>query len=448
MRTILPRPLSGSHRVMPSKSASHRALICAALAEGESLVAPLQRSLDVEATLACLEGLGLARISGMEPLPDAPGWVRCRLTGSGEQPKASEIPSRRAPCGESGSTLRFLMPLALDGGTPVRFEGEGLLLRRPLEAYRGLFAQHCDGHFWKDEPGAITIGGRLRNGDFSLPGDVSSQFVSGLLFALPRLDGSSTIRLTGEVESRAYIDLTLAALARSSIKACWLDERTLRIAGGQRAQSGAFAVEGDWSHAGFYLVSGLIGGPVRLTGLDAGSLQGDRAVIDVLRGMGGDIRLESNSKSNSESNVEGGAWIARSSTLRGAHIDASQIPDLIPPLAVAACAAQGRTVIHNAARLRLKECDRLAALRDELGALGAAIQDSPDGLVIDGVGGLRGGAADSHNDHRIAMAVAVAAALCDSPVELAGDEAVRKSAPAFWEEYESLGGKSHARSMG
>ena len=442
MRTILPRPLRGSLRVMPSKSASHRALICAALAKGESAVSPLQRSQDVEATLACLEGIGLARISGMEPLPDAPGSVRCRLTGLRRRPKPLEgAPRPRlAPCGESGSTLRFLMPLALDGGAVVRFEGTERLLNRPLDAYRALFAAHCEGHRWVDEPGAITLGGRLRSGDFALPGDVSSQFASGLLFALPRLDGDSSIRLTGAVESRGYIDLTLAALARCGIEARWQDERTLCVLGGQRAQPGNSAVEGDWSHAAFYLVAGLIGGPsggpVRLTGLDAGSLQGDRAVVEVLRGMGGDIRLEND------------AWVARPSALHGTRIDASQIPDLVPALAVAACAARGRTVIHNAARLRIKESDRLASLRAELGALGAAIEEQPDGLVIDGNGTLRGGAVSSHNDHRIAMALAVAAALCDAPVELAGSEAVRKSAPAFWEEYESLGGMSDARSMG
>ena len=438
----MPRLLSGSLRAMPSKSASHRALVCAALARGESAVAPLQRSQDVEATLACLEGIGLARVSGTEPLSDGSGLVRCRLVGLGEQPTSMEgaLRPRLAPCGESGSTLRFLMPLALDGGDPVRFEGAGRLLQRPLDAYRALFAEHCDGHRWADEPDAITICGRLRSGDFSLPGDVSSQFVSGLLFALPRLNGDSTIRLTGAVESRAYIDLTLAALARCGVEARWMDGRTLAVRGGQRARPGDFAVEGDWSHAAFYLVAGLIGGPVRLTGLDPNSVQGDRAVIDVLRGMGGDIRRESHS--------EGDAWVARPSALHGARIDASQIPDLIPALAVAACAARGRTVIHNAARLRIKESDRLAALRNELGALGAAIGERPDGLVIEGSGELRGGAARSHNDHRIAMALAVAAALCEGPLELAGDEAVRKSAPAFWDEYASLGGNSDARTVG
>ena len=440
MRTILPKPLHGELRAMPSKSVSHRALICAALAEGESTVAPIQLSRDTEATLACLEGIGLARISGKAPMSDVPGSMRCRIAGSGIRsaafPESAEDAARRAPCGESGSTLRFLMPLALDGGRPVRFEGEGRLLQRPLAAYRKLFKTHCDDHAWTEEPGAITVSGRLRGGEFILPGDVSSQFISGLLFALPRLREDSIIRMLGDLESRAYIDLTVSALARTGVMISRPDDRTLGVRGGQRARAGFFAVEGDWSHAAFYLVAGLIGGTVKLFGLDADSLQGDRAIVEILRGMGGEVSRE------------GSMWIAKPSALRGARIDASQTPDLVPPLAVAACAARGRTVIHNAARLRLKECDRLAALRTELCALGAAIEERPDGLVIEGGKRLRGGAADSRNDHRIAMALAVAAALCDLPVELSGSGAVTKSAPAFWNEYASLGGESHARSMG
>ncbi len=424
MRIIQPSPLSGALRILPSKSASHRALLCAALAAGESRIAPLQPSQDIEATLACVTGMGLAVADGLRPLPGAPGFYECALRGG--LPPAPDA-ERIAPCGESGSTLRFLMPLALDGGKPVRFEGKGRLLQRPLAIYRELFA--AQGARWIDETDAITVQGSLRGGDFTLPGDVSSQFVSGLLFALPRLAQDSTIRLTGAVESRAYIDLTLAALARCGVRAEWLDERTLRVPGGQRAQAGSFTVEGDWSHAAFYLVAGALGGEARLTGLDGGSIQGDRAVVDILRGMGGDIRRE------------GDDWIARPSTLHGARIDASQVPDLVPALAVAACAAVGETRIEGAARLRIKESDRLAALRAELAALGADIVERPDGLIIRGGKRLRGGRADSHNDHRIAMALAITAPLCDAPIELTGGGAVAKSAPAFWQEFEQLGGK-------
>lgn len=433
MREIGLTPLRGDLRIMPSKSASHRALLCAALAEGESIIEPLQRSQDVLATLACIEGMGLGKVESLVPLPDTDDFVRCHLSG-GQYGASKGEKARSAPCGESGSTLRFLMPLALDGGPRVRFTGKGRLMQRPLDIYRRLFAEQ--GVLWEDEPDAITLQGRLRAGQFEVPGDVSSQFISGLLLALPRLDGESIIRLTGEVESRGYIELTLAALARCGIEAHWQDARTLRVPGGQRAKPSQYAVEGDWSHAAFYLVAGLIGGPVRLAGLDARSAQGDRGVVEVLRAMGGDIAQE------------GGAWIARPSALCGASIDASQIPDLVPALAVAACAAEGETVIYNAARLRIKECDRLAALRRELGALGADITERPDGLIIHGGRALRCGTVDSHNDHRIAMALAIAAPLCTHPLLLTGDEAAYKSAPAFWQEYASLGGETHARTMG
>jgi 3-phosphoshikimate 1-carboxyvinyltransferase len=418
---------------MPSKSMSHRALVCAALAKGESLVAPLVPSGDVTATLACLCGMGLIQTQGLEPLPGESGLYCCRLRGGlAPAPEGTRI----APCGESGSTLRFLMPLALDGHGPVRFEGSARLLERPLDPYRQLFAEQGRGQSgnhgieWISQRGAITLQGQLHTGSFGLPGDVSSQFISGLLFALPRLPGDSVVCLTGPVESRGYIELTLSALAQAGVEGFWTDERTLRVPGGQTPRAGAFAVEGDWSHAAFYLVAGLVGGPLRLTGLHRESLQGDRAVVEILRGMGGKIAWED------------GGCTAQPSTLRGGSIDASQVPDLVPALAVAACAAHGRTVIHGAARLRIKESDRLAALCAELSALGAKISEQADGLVIDGHGALPGGGVGSHNDHRIAMALAVAAALCEGPVELTGGESVAKSAPAFWEEYALLGGRS------
>ena len=425
MRAIAPRPLAGTVRIIPSKSASHRALLTAALAQGRSEIAPLQRSEDVDATLCSLAGMGLARVEAFAPMQNTVDGdyplCRCVLAG-GRFPVAPRV----APCGESGSTLRFLMPLALDGRGPVRFEGKGRLLDRPLMPYRDLFA--AQGVRWAQDEASITLEGTLRSGSFALPGDVSSQFVTGLLLALPGLAGDSTIHLTTEVASRGYIDLTLEALARRGIRAAWRDERTLAVPGGQRAVPGAAAVEGDWSHAAFYLVAGLLGGPVRLTGLAMDSAQGDRAIVDILRAMGGDITQEED------------ALVARHSRLRGAEIDCQQVPDLVPALAVAACAAQGRTVLCGAARLRLKESDRLAALEAELGALGARVQATADGLIIDGGAPLCGARVDGHNDHRIAMALAVAAPLCASALHLRRDAVVRKSAPAFWAEYSALGG--------
>ena len=418
--------LHGALRVMPSKSASHRAVLMAALCHGESVLSPLQLSNDVQATLDCMKALGLAQAQ-TQPLPGGDGFVRCRVNG-GLQPVASKR-ERVADCGESGSTLRFLMPLALDGCGPVRLVGHGRLMERPLDVYRELFA--AQGVAWRDEPGAIVLDGRLHGGDFSLRGDVSSQFITGLLLALPRLETDSRIHITTQLESRAYVELTRDMQARFGIQSAWEDAHTLFIPGNQRVKTpGEVEVEGDWSHAAFYLVAGLIGGGVTLTGLDAHSVQGDRAIVDVLRAMGGEISWQD------------GAITAQPSKLHGTQIDASQIPDLVPILAVAACAAQGVTRITGAARLRIKESDRLSAIAGALNACGARVTELPDGLVIQGGQPLHGASVEGCNDHRIVMAMAVAAALCDGEITISDAEAVAKSAPAFWQEYASLGGQA------
>ncbi len=428
MRRIRPAALGGELRVMPSKSAAHRALLCAALADGCSEVAPLVPSEDIRATIAALGGLGMADIA-QTPLPDAPGRMACRVTGGRHGTGA-----RTVPCGESGSTLRFLMPLALDGHGPVRFVGAERLLKRPLGPYRELFL--AQGIHWEETPEDITLEGALKPGVYALPGDVSSQFITGLLYALPRLAGDSSIRLTSPLESRGYVALTLEALREAGVTAQWRDETTLEIPGKQTYRAGCFPVEGDWSHAAFFLVAGLTGRGIRLTGLDKTSRQGDRAIIDILREMGGDIVWE------------GDTLVARPSALAGARIDCAQVPDLVPALTAAASAAQGSTELIGAARLRMKESDRLAALEQEFRALNANITSTADALMIWGGQTLTGGPTDSHNDHRIAMAIAVAAAICARETLLTGEDAVRKSAPDFWREYESIGGWTRCEDNG
>lgn len=435
-RVISPSSLSGTLRVLPSKSASHRAVLCCALAQGVCEVAPLQLSLDVQATLACAMALGFAQDVQTQPLGGTlEGFVAARITGGGVFAGGD---LREADCGESGSTLRFLMPLALDGRGPVRLTGHGRLMDRPQDVYRELFDGL--GVSWRDEPGAIVLEGKLRGGDYRLRGDISSQFMTGLLFALPLCDADSTLTLTTDLESGAYVQLTREMQSRFGVCSEWQDARTLRIPGRQRYSAPErVQVEGDWSHAAFYMVSGAIAegdGCVRLTGLLADSSQGDRACVDVLRAMGADIRWE------------GEALCIRPSRLRGCVIDAAQIPDLVPALCVAACAAEGETHIQNAARLRIKECDRLMAMRTELQKLGAHVEELQDGLVIRGGRRLRGGQVDAWNDHRIAMALCVASALCEGELTLRGAESVQKSAPAFYREFESLGGMTRALDLG
>ena len=426
-KTVLPRPLSGQLRIIPSKSASHRAVMLAALADGETALAPLALSRDVEATLSCAKALGLLDSWALTPFDDAPGMARAVLHPGASAPEGL----RTLDCGESGSTLRFFVPLALDGRGPVRLVGHGRLMQRPMEVYERLFVPR--GVRWSLDGDALTVEGQLTGGEYALPGDVSSQFITGLLLALPRLAGESVLRLTTPLESRGYVELTRRVQAAFGIVSRWDGERTLVIPGHQKAHTpGSFAVEGDWSHAAFYLVAGALGhaGPLRLTGIDMDSTQGDRAIVPILRGMGADIR------------EEGGALIAAPSALHGATVDVTQVPDLVPALAVAMAGAQGESRIVGAARLRIKESDRLAAMRAALCAAGADVTELADGLVIRGGHPLHAATIDGCNDHRIVMAMAVASALADGPLTLTDAQAVAKSAPRFWKEFASLGGQT------
>ena len=405
-KTVSPASLCGTLDVIPSKSASHRAVMMAALCKEETRLAPLQRSRDIEATLACAAALGLGQ-------HDAPQGLRT------------------LDCGESGSTLRFFIPLALDGRGPVRFVGHGRLMQRPLSVYEQLFVPR--GVRWALSGDALTVEGQLQSGEYALRGDVSSQFITGLLLALPLLSGDSVIRITTALESRGYVELTRRIQAAFGVASRWADGHTLLVPGGQTPTSpGSFAIEGDWSHAAFYLVAGALGkaGPLTLRHLDMDSTQGDRAIVPILRGMG--ARIEETSQ----------GLTVYPSVLHGAQVDVTQVPDLVPVLAVAMAGAQGESRITGAARLRIKESDRLSAIASALCACGAQVRELPDGLVICGGQPLHGAAVDGCNDHRIVMAMAVAAALCDGEITISDAEAVAKSAPAFWQEYASLGGQA------
>ena len=424
-KTVSPAPLTGSLRVMPSKSVSHRAVMMAALAPEATTLAPLQLSHDIEATLACAMALGLVHHADMQPHAQ-PGWVCARIAG-GLSPASDAL--RLLNCGESGSTLRFFLPLALDGRGPVTFIGQGRLMQRPLDVYETLFRPL--GVRWTAEGDRLTVEGRLSSGPYHLRGDVSSQFITGLLLALPRLPGNSVIRLTTDLESSAYVALTRRVQAEFGITSFWKDARTLIIPGGQCATSpGSLQLEGDWSHAAFYLVAGCFGGPITLHGLDPNSVQGDRAIVDVLRGMGADITWD------------GDALTVRPAPLHAADVDASQIPDLVPVLAVAMAGAQGESRITGAARLRIKESDRLSAICAALCACGADVTEQPDGLTLRGGRPLHGAFVSGCNDHRIVMAMAVASALAQEEITISDAQAVAKSAPSFWEELAALGGQA------
>ena len=413
---VSPSLCRGAIQVPPSKSAAHRALLCAALADGASQVENLCWSQDILATLDGLEALGASFQKGED-------WVR--VEGAG-------FPRADGPfsvcCRESGSTLRFLIPLCSLTGRPARLTGSPRLLERPQTVYEELFRRQ--GLTFAREDGGILVEGSLRPGPYRLRGDVSSQFVTGLLLALPLLPGGSTLELLPPVESRSYIQMTLDVLARFGVAARWKGENTLEIPGGQSYRPcPAYQVEGDYSQAAFWGALGAVNGPIRCLGLQEGSHQGDQIFFSLLKARGGSLTP-----------IPGG-FLAQPSPLSPQEIDLADCPDLGPILTALSVFAEGESRIFHAGRLRLKESDRIAAMEEELAKMGASLSSTRDEIRIQGTGSLEGGCTvSSHNDHRIAMSLAVAATVCRRPVVITQAEAVNKSYPGFWTDLASVGG--------
>ncbi|MGI5894569.1 MAG: 3-phosphoshikimate 1-carboxyvinyltransferase [Candidatus Merdivicinus sp.] len=396
---ITPRKLQGEVRVPASKSMAHRLLLCAAFAGEPSKLTGFCPSADMSATLNGLRALGAeAEISG-DTVEIRPGM-----------PSGGEI-----DCGESGSTLRFLIPPALARlSGEISFVGHGRLMERPLMPYLKLFAEK--GIRSRQEGNRLIVNGRLSPGKYALSGKISSQFVTGLLFGLALLPEDSEIVITDRLESRAYVDLTLSALQTAGIRVENQAYQRFLIPGGQKFHPVSGEIEGDWSQAAFFLGANFLGCEIRPLGLKPDSLQGDRAVSGILAQMKESGCLE---------------------------VDASEIPDLIPALAAAAAGRKGGSVhFINAGRLRMKESDRIASTANLIRSLGGKAAEGADDLEITGTGTLSGGTVDCANDHRIAMAAAELSGICENPVTLLGAECVRKSYPAFWEDFARLGGKA------
>jgi len=419
---ILPGFLNGSVKAIPSKSQAHRALICAALSDRQTFIECEGESKDITATAACLSALGanVTRSNGgytVQPVKPV---------------QNSNIVS--LPCGESGSTFRFLLPVAGALGQKASFLPEGRLPQRPLSPLYEELVWH--GQILSPQGSSpFCTEGKLKNGIYNIDAGVSSQFISGLLFALPLLGGDSEIRLKGKIESFPYIELTMSMLEKFGIKFSFFN-MFFSIPGGQKYISpGSVNIEGDWSNAAFWLTAGALNeSSVACRGLDLKSAQGDRAVLYILKQFGAQI------ETNGDTVTIFGAKKQTSHKLRGIEIDAGNIPDLVPVLAAAACAAEGTTIIRSAERLRTKESDRLAAISSVLNELGADVRVTDDGLIIKGGAALKGGKVSSWGDHRIVMTAAVAAVICTEPVIITDAEAVNKSYPGFFEDYKSLGG--------
>lgn len=408
--TLSPRPIGGRIKAIASKSQAHRLMICAALADRATKLVCAETSQDMDATARALAALGadFSYLNGAYTVYPM------------EMPRGdSEL-----DCGESGSTLRFLLPVVGALGVGATFRLHGRLAERPLSPlWEAMEAHGC--RLTRPSADTVRCEGRLDGGHWEIAGNVSSQFISGLLLALPLTGEESDIMLTTPLESAGYADLTLQAVRQFGVDA-ERDETGWHIPQtGGYTSCGRAAVEGDWSNAAFWLCAGAISDPVTVEGLSLSSAQGDRAILSVLERFGAKIE------------AGGDSVTVTPGDLHGIELDARNIPDLVPPVALVAACAKGTTRIFGAERLRLKESDRLQSVADTLSALGAAVEITTDGLLICG-GRLAGGTADSRNDHRIAMMAAIAACACTRPITLRGAEAVGKSYPRFWEDYKLL----------
>lgn len=416
---IEPTALKGKVKAPPSKSFAHRAVISAFLSGEECRISNIKLSNDIAATLSCIKSLGAKY--------DYDEKKRVAVISKCEDKLHKKV---RLDCRESGSTLRFFIPIALCFAENIEFCGEGRLMQRPLKPYFDIFDQK--GITYRQKKGVLSIKGKLKSGDFFIDGSVSSQFITGLLFALPLLDGNSRIIIEGGLSSKGYIDITLDVLRKFGIKIKNENYKCFVIEGNQKYKSRSYTVEGDFSQAAFFLVAGAIGCDITCTGLKENSLQGDKKILDIIESTGAKIEKTGTSKFRA----------VQTATMHGITVDADEIPDLVPIMAVLFAFCKGESRIVNAGRLRLKESDRLAAIAAELKKMGADIDEGEDFLIIHGKQILNGAEVLSHNDHRIAMAAAIAACRCEGDLAIDGaKKSVKKSYPDFFEDYKKLGGK-------
>ena len=414
-----PARIGGTVSAPPSKSMAHRAVLCSALAKGTSHIENLEFSKDISATLAAAGQL-CARVES--------GPADVLVEGLGHfRPVFGPV-----DCCESGSTLRFLIPLASLTGQSITFVGRGRLMERPQSVYETLYREQ-NLHF-EQANGQLTVAGSLRSGEYTLAGNVSSQFISGLLFVLPLLAGDSTLHLIPPVESRSYIEMTRAAQAAFGVTSHWLDDTTLCIPGGQQYHPRDYIVEGDYSQAAFLAVLGAVKGGITLTGLAAETLQGDAAILDILHRCGAKF-----------TRTEAGL-VFEQAPLHGVDIDLADCPDLGPVLMVLGLLCEGTTVIRNAERLRIKESDRIAAMEAELRACGGVLSSEGGTITVQGCKPrLHAPEAplSGHNDHRVVMSLTVLALAADIPLAINEAEAVQKSWPHFFDALKPLGVEVH-----
>ena len=421
---IKPSILNGTIEIPPSKSYSHRAVIAAALAESgkKSTIDNLKFSVDITTTTDIMENWG-AKIKRFESALEIIG------NDGKVVPKDKYV-----QCNESGSTIRFLIPIGITNENELIFYGKGKLVDRPLDSYYRIFDKQ--GIFYKNENGKLplTVNGKLKAGNYEIDGNISSQFITGLLYALPLLDGDSKLTINKNLESKGYIDLTLEILKLAGIEIMNNDYKSFDIRGNQIYKPFDYTVEGDYSQVAFWIVAGIISADkdneVKCLHANKNSLQGDREIIEIVERMGANIEIFDD------------YVLVKPSKTRGTVIDISQCPDIGPILTVLGALSEGETRIINGERLRIKESDRITSIKTELNKLGANVAEEGDSLIIQGVEGFTGGVTVSAwNDHRIAMSLAIASTRCEKEIILEEAESVRKSYPHFWDDFVKLGGE-------
>lgn len=413
--TITPSKLNGRIEIPASKSLCHRAIICAAMAKGKSRLSNIADSDDIQTTINAVKALG-AEVSDT-------GNGTYIIDGTNTFMKSDTV---KIDCRGSGSTLRFMIPLAFANPTDVVFSGRERIAKRSLKTYTYLFDK-CGADYTASNNLSLPI--TIKNGDLSggiieLSSNINSQFLSGLLFALPMLHFDTEIRLSSPFKSRGYIDMTIDMLDKFGIKIYNHNYCVFRIRGFQQYKPFDYHAEGDFSHAAFYLAAGALGNFVVCNGLNLETRQNDKKIINIIEKMNGKIV------------VENGCIAAVPTSLKGTEINLSDAPDLLPAVAVMAIFAQGETIIRGIEN----EKERISMISEQLNSLGATIIEQPDSLMIEGMDTIAGGTANTCNDHRIAMALAIASTCCESIVCIEDSECINKSYPQFWNHFNSLGG--------
>ncbi len=413
MRAIIsPSKCHGTVKIPPSKSLAHRAIICASLAQGKSVLSNIDYSVDIQTTLACMKKLG-AKIECYED--------QVIIWGIHD---FSHLQDHHIECNESGSTLRFLIPIFSLTNERITFTGKNRLLKRPQKIYENLF--HEFGLYFNQTEEKIEIQGSLPSGDYTLQGNVSSQFISGLLFTLPLLSNDSHIHILPPFESKSYIDLTIQMMKLFHVNIEWEDDLTLFIKGNQKYQNKDVTIEGDYSQFAFFGVLGAINADLNIEGMDPCSLQGDKQIVDILKDFKSDI---------TENNK---IYHVSPSQLYAHEIDLKNCPDLGPILCVLAMFAKNNTRILHTSRLRLKESDRIEAMISECAKMGCIIEAKDDEMLIhESCLHAPSVPLAGWKDHRIVMACSIALSVLGGEIE--GCEAISKSYPSFFDDLKAVG---------